>query len=270
MSGTRPSLPTMPWALSACRTLDPVRCGQIPVADGHCNVLGVAGLCVVAVGIDACKRGWVAIVLRDDREPEAHFLAEMATIASCIPDATAIAIDIPVGLPVVGERKADRAAKAMLGPRQNSVFMTPVRAALEAASHAEATRRAVEISGIGISQQSYALRSKIFEVERWLAVAPCPVWEVHPEVSFAMMMGGPAAAGKKTWQGAIERRNALERAGIRLDHLDPRVGSLAAMDDVLDAAAAAWSARRLQAGTAMSLPDPPEVDDRGIAIAIWA
>ena len=47
-------------------------------------------------------------------------------------------------------------------------------------------------------------------------------------------------------------------------------GTLAAVDDVLDAAAAAWSARRVVAGSARLLPDPPErfSDGRPCAIAV--
>jgi predicted RNase H-like nuclease len=119
-----------------------------------------------------------------------------------------IAIDIPIGLPERGHRQADKAAKSVLGQRQNSVFMTPVRAALEAATHGAATAIARGITGSGISQQAFALRSKILEVEDWLPRAPCPVYEVHPEVSFATMIGHPARATKKSWHGMVERRDA--------------------------------------------------------------
>jgi predicted RNase H-like nuclease len=40
------------------------------------------------------------------------------------------------------------------------------------------------------------------------------------------------------------------------------------VDDVLDAAAAAWSACRILNGQAKSLPDPPEVVD-GYPVAVW-
>ncbi|NUP38908.1 MAG: DUF429 domain-containing protein, partial [Streptomyces sp.] len=40
-------------------------------------------------------------------------------------------------------------------------------------------------------------------------------------------------------------------------------------DDVLDAAAAAWSAHRIALGTAASLPDPPETTRDGLPVAIW-
>jgi len=67
---------------------------------------------------------------------------------------------------------------------------------------------------------------------------------------------------------------------IRLAHHDTRTrsrrgyfgeaGDKAAVDDVLDAAVAAWSARRYAEGTATALPAPPEVFDDGPAAAIWA
>ena len=41
-----------------------------------------------------------------------------------------------------------------------------------------------------------------------------------------------------------------------------------ALDDVLDAAAAAWSARRIATGTAQTLPDSPDFADR-FEVAIW-
>ena len=147
---------------------------------------------------------------------------------------------------------------------------TRVRSALKAASHLTATALSMELSGSGISRQSYALRAKIFEVEQWLPTAPCDVWEVHPEVSFAILIGAPADAPKKTWAGMVERRNALLKVGIDLDRAPSAAGSLAAVDDMLDAGAAAWTARRLLEGTALSFPATPEVDDSGKAVAIWA
>ncbi len=40
-------------------------------------------------------------------------------------------------------------------------------------------------------------------------------------------------------------------------------------DDVLDAAAVAWSAGRIAHGQAVCVPDPPQTGDRGQPIAIW-
>ena len=209
-------------------------------------------------------------MLRDADEPEAHYLPEITALGTAIPDAEAIAIDIPIGLPAEGRRLADIEAKLILGDRRSSVFYTPVRAALEAPDHATATRISTELTGFGISQQSYSLRTKIFEVERWLPVAPCGVWEAHPEVSFRFLLGQPASEAKKTWAGIIERQIVLYEAEIVLDRTSSAVGAKAAADDMLDAGAMAWTAKRLIDGIARSIPEHPEFDTDGRAIAIWA
>jgi predicted RNase H-like nuclease len=41
------------------------------------------------------------------------------------------------------------------------------------------------------------------------------------------------------------------------------------VDDVLDAAAAAWTALRVSQGAARCLPDPPETFSDGLPCAIW-
>jgi len=223
---------------------------------------------VAVVGVDACKGGWIAVVLGDDGA-SAVYLERIEDLGDAIPDADVVAIDIPIGLPVRGRRAADLEAKQVLGKRGSSVFFVPVRAALEALTHKEATRLSTELTGFGISQQAYALGPKIFEVERWLSAAPCPVWEVHPEVSFAELLGTQAPSSKKSWAGMSKRRKALLKVGIDLDDVENLAGEQAAIDDMLDAGVAAWSGRRIQEGLAWSLPAVPEVDSADRAIAIW-
>lgn len=210
------------------------------------------------------------MVLRDGEMPAASLLPTIGALDGLVPDAAVVAIDIPIGLPDARPRRADLAAKALLGARQHSVFLTPVRAALLSATHAGATAVAKARTGAGISQQVFALRSKIFEVEQWIVTAGGGrAYEVHPEVSFAELLGHPAVATKKTWHGMVERRQALTDARIELEGVDPIVGSAVAVDDLLDAAVVAWSALRLARGVARSLPDPPETNARGEAMAIW-
>ena len=90
--------------------------------------------------------------------------------------------------------------------------------------------------------------------------------EVHPEVSFTQLAGEPLPR-KKTWAGAARRRELLEKEGIVLPG-DLGPAGEAAVDDILDAAVAAWTARRVHAATAIPLPDPPEPLG-GIEAAIW-
>jgi len=217
------------------------------------------------VGVDGCKTGWVAVVLSAERPLAAHHLLRIDDLPAAVPDAAVIAIDIPIGLSESGPRAADVEVRKELSKRRNSVFLAPVPAAVEAPTHAEAVAASMRLTGAGVSQQSYRLAAKIREVERWRRSAPCPVFEVHPEVSFAYLLGAEAAAPKKTWAGMVERRDGLAAAGIHLDAVDGAAARAAAVDDMLDAAVAAWTASRIAAGTARRFPHRPSDGP-----AIWA
>lgn len=220
--------------------------------------------------MDACPGGWIAVVLCPGRPPEGVFGATLDGVGTQVPDAGGFGVDIPIGLPAAGVRAADVTARAALGARRSSVFMTPVREALTATTHAEATAVSRDLTGKGISRQAYALAPKILEAEAWAKTVDVPVWEVHPELSFTALLGRPAAASKKTWAGMHERLAALRADGIELGAL-PGVGHRGAVDDVIDAAAAAWSTARLAAGRGVPYPNPPEHDElTGRQVAIWA
>lgn len=220
------------------------------------------------VGIDASKRGWTVVELTDD-DVVIHHLRHLSELQIKVPDAEVVGIDMPIGLPENGHRAADVAAKTLLGKRSSSVFYVPVRAVLEAAAHSEATRVARDLTGQGVSQQSFSLGPKIFEVERWLPSAPCPVREVHPELSFWRIDSDGITASKKTWAGAMQRVRALKKAGIDLDRAAGNGGEFGAVDDVLDAAAAAWSARRILRGLGECVPEMVDRPSDKAEPAIW-
>lgn len=221
------------------------------------------------VGVDACRRGWIALELWESGQMAAHFVSRIGDLEQVAPECEVVAIDIPIGLPEVGRRPADESARVAVGARRNSVFYTPPRSALAAATHSEGTQLAAAATGFGMSQQAYALRTKIFEVEAWIPGAPGIVAEVHPEVSFTEMLGFPPTASKKSWQGMVERYRALAAAGIYLDELTGVASVAASVDDMLDAGAAAWTARRMLLGEARTLPDSPPDSDDGRPVAIW-
>lgn len=221
------------------------------------------------VGIDGCRKGWVGIVLTA-ASLECVFGASIGELMSGLADIDGIGIDMPIGIPDTGRRSADQLAKAALRRRANSLFFTPVRAALLAEPFAAANAQSVLLTGQGISQQAYRLRAKIFEIEEWLPSSPAPVWEVHPELSFQVAKGAELAHSKKSWAGAEERRRILGDHGLVLQGALPPGGAQAGVDDVLDAAIVAWSARRLVSGLGVSYPDPPVQGPTGRQVAIWA
>jgi predicted RNase H-like nuclease len=214
----------------------------------------------VVAGLDACRSGWIAVVLEDGRFAEALVAATFAAAIHRLDRAAAIGVDIPIGLPMDNAlpRPADGACRRFVGPRRGSVFPTPPRRALLAPTYAEA--RTILPS---LSAQSYALRRKILEVDEALSDH---VFEVHPEASFTAMAGAPMRHPKRTWNGLMERRALLAAAGIEIPGDLP--GCDAGADDVLDAAAVAWTAARKARGAARTLPDEPPFDG-GRAVAIW-
>ncbi len=225
----------------------------------------------LVLGVDACRGGWVGVLLGCGPvevlvAPGIELLVERASAAGRI---AAVGIDIPIGLPDAGVRQADLLARQALGPRRASLFVTPCRAAMELPEHAEASAVNRALTGAGISRQAHGLREKVLDVDAWVRRTRLRVVEVHPELSFAQMAGAPLPDGKRTWAGAAARHGLLRAEGIELAGPLRAAGRLAAVDDVLDAGAAAWSARRVASGEAQGRPDPPEVFGDGLPASIW-
>ena len=217
------------------------------------------------VGVDGCPTGWIAVAWDGQGATTAHFLPALDTLAEAVPDAAVVAIDMPIVVPAT-ERLAEAELRAFLGPRRSSVFATPPRAAFDASDYSTANDAARTATGKGISRQAWALVPKIREVLAWLPTAGVPVIEAHPEGCFATLLGAPAAASKKTWAGMTQRLGALTAAGFDLADVDQTAARAAVTDDLLDAAAAAWTAARFHRGEARSFPADADPD----ADVIWA
>jgi predicted RNase H-like nuclease len=220
------------------------------------------------LGVDACKAGWVGVLLADGKV-SAFVGATMELLIEQSGPLEVIAIDIPIGLPDTVLRTADRLARAEIGRLSSSVFTTPVRSALQAPTHAEAVVINRRLTGQGVSIQAYGLRARVFEVETWIPQTDALVVEVHPEVVFARLAGAPLTVRKSTWAGAERRRALLAEAGIPLEGELGLADQAVGVDDVLDAGAAAWSALRVAEGQAESLPNPPELFADGWPAAVW-
>lgn len=223
------------------------------------------------LGVDACKAGWFGIVLAEGEVSAlfAPLIADLVAAADAGGTVSVVAVDMPIGLPDRGTRRADELAAKALGPRRASLFTTPVRAAFDHADHAAATAENRRRGGPGISRQAFNLKPKVLEVDAWVRRTGRRIAEVHPELCFAELAGAPLATRKITWAGAEIRRGLLAGAGIRVPADLGPAGGQAAVDDVLDAAVAAWTARRIAREEARCLPDPPEVFGDGLACAIW-
>jgi predicted RNase H-like nuclease len=197
-------------------------------------------------GIDGCAPGWVAfrVQLPSRATDLASWLRERPI------DLASLAIDIPIGLPD-HKRACDIAARKRLGwPRRNSVFSAPCRESLTNENHAEACATNRKVTGRGLSQQAWGIARKIKEVDDAVTQSHRQwVYEVHAEVCFWALAGEhPMIHGKRTRDGVNERVKLLRSEFPNIErHLlnrPPDVGT----DDLLDAAAAAWTAIRICKG----------------------
>jgi predicted RNase H-like nuclease len=229
---------------------------------------------VRVLGADACPGAWVGIAVcgpevRGYLDTEIESLVRQATADGPL---SVVGIDMPIGLADSGYRKADLLARAAAGPRRASVFMAPVRSALEIDDYALAVAENRRCGGGGISRQAFGLRAKIGQVDRWLRTQPADlrVVEVHPELSFGAMAGAPLPERKSSWAGVVRRRQLLAERGIVLPDDLGVPGRIAGPDDILDAAAVAWTALRVAGGNARSRPDPPDRFSDGLECAIWS
>ena len=239
-------------------------------------------------GVDGCRAGWMMVTWRGGPEPRLDL--EVVSTGDLVARATglaAIGIDIPMGLlRGGGARRCDTEARRALGSRRASVFPAPDRDWVEAARSAgeDAYARARELArrhtGRSISVQAFNIAPRVLAIDEALRASPGwrdAVHEVHPELAFQVMYGEPLDQSKKSSVGSALRWFLLARAlaplGLaaevaRLRRARRPRGCLE--DDVLDACAAAWTARRIVEGTALALPVDAPVDEYGIRMQIRA
>jgi predicted RNase H-like nuclease len=219
-------------------------------------------------GLDACPTGWIAVTLPPAATGEAPASATASIAVSPtldgLPLTGVVGIDMPLGLLADGWRDADTLARRALGRRGVTVFAIPPRPVWQQPTYAEANKACRDLTGKGLSAQTWGLRGKLLEADAYRRNSPARLYEVHPELAFAALSGAPLQESKHTPAGLAIRRQLLAQAGLTLP---PKVPG-AAENDLLDAAAVAWSARRIAAGHALTLTNPAQRADDATEIAI--
>ena len=229
-------------------------------------------------GVDGCKAGWIALI---ERLPAGQIDSAVSSTPSdlcrSLADVRVIAVDVPIGLTDRGPRVCDAEARRCLGrQRASSVFPPPIRPALRATTREEASEIQEKIDGRRIGVQAWGILPKIREWDSCLrasAQLAKQVFEVHPEVCFWALNGfKPMQHSKKTGDGRRERRELLvhEYGTEVMDEIRSRYARRDVTDDdIYDAFAALWTARRIHAEKASCLPESPPHDSTGLPMVIW-
>lgn len=220
------------------------------------------------LGVDGARGGWVG-VRWDGTTATPLFAATLRGLCLDAGTVAAVGVDMPIGLSMTARRRCDVEVRPLLGPRRSSLFSPPALGALDHDDYAAANAWSKAELGAGISKQAWMLVPKIREIRALAELsgdtsAGWPLYETFPELSFAAMNAGePLAAPKRSWNGLATRWRLLAEAGVHLPVDAGTAGSVAA-DDLLDAAAVAWSARRIVDGRAERRPLEPGPDAGGV------
>jgi predicted RNase H-like nuclease len=229
------------------------------------------------IGVDGCPAGWIAVIWNETIEHRLFTaFADIVALSAVI-----IAVDMPIGLPDMSGRQAEREARKVLGARQSSVFAIPSRAAVMCEDYRDACAINLQHSDPPkkIAKQTFHLFSKIREIDALMSPeAQTRIHEVHPEVAFwAMNDRQPLPLAKKVKSqshspGLELRRALLQQSGFPVASLPAANYRRADVgdDDLIDACACAWSARRILDGTSLCFPEQPPRDERGLSMCIKA
>lgn len=228
---------------------------------------------MLVAGVDGCRGGWV-VVTAARAEPHAHVTLAAEVVPGLEPvierarrgELAAVAVDMPMGLLTDRPRLSDREARAVLGPRRASVFPTPVRAVLSAATYLEACDRSRAACGRALSKQAWFLVDRIRHLDELITRADQDaVVEAHPECAFlrlsAEIDGGGPLPSKHTPEGQRRRVHLLRRhLGRPFDRLWR--AAPAPPLDLLDATVLTVTARHVVAGTAIVLGRETDPDGK--------
>ena len=209
-------------------------------------------------GVDGCKSGWLCIsqgIQGGDYRSEVF--ADAKSLIEQTSSLLMMTVDVPIGLVDRGERECDRIARSMLARRASCVVVAPSRETLA-----------------GTARGAGSLIDRVRDFDE--ALRPehqARVREVHPELSFMHWnCGEPLAHGKKTSTGRqLRTAFVAENFGpdafaiVRREHARSDVGD----DDICDAFAALFTARRICHGSAQPVPDQPLWDARGLRMEMW-
>ena len=219
-------------------------------------------------GVDGCRPGWIAMV-KDGASIAPRLCISDEDLVALFRECAVVAVDIPIGLAERGPRSCDHHARRFLGRRASSVFPAPLRPLLALSEYAEANRVARNLQKRGISKQGWAIVRKVDQIDRLLQrhrELRGRVYEVHPEVSFAVWNGGPPIEASKHTKEGLAARRTLVTAHFG-DQALQSIPRGAREDDALDALAALWTAERIFEGRARELGDA-HMDQTGLPMRI--
>ena len=231
------------------------------------------------LGIDGCKSGWICVAIHDLNKWEINVFTSINEIWTKYSNTELILIDMPIGLRDSGPlpRLNDAEARKLLTrKRSSSVFPTPCRAVLSVSTYIEANEKNRQMTGKGLSKQTWNITPKIKEVDEFLRKTPKArevMIETGPEICFmALNKGRPLEYYKKKEEGITERIRLLKSYSsisnkVLKESQEKLDSKNVAKDDVFDALVLAFSAA-LGKEKIKFIPQDYEYDSMGLPMRV--
>ena len=233
------------------------------------------------LGLDWSGTGWMGVGLDADGGYDVDLYPSIASAWRSHPDCRLALVDVPIGLVDDDRRRCEVVAANYLAPdRHQSIFWTPVRAAVISPTLEEAKRLNQRAIGRSVQNQAWRLCPRIREVDDFIALLPDQtvgvLRESHPELCFwALNDARPLTESKHTESGRdrrlelLEARNDLAQS-IFTDAVEtfieppPHARRLGhdGRADVLDALVLAVTATLAASGELSRIPAEPQRDER--------
>ncbi len=228
-------------------------------------------------GIDGCKLGWILISF-DKGEEKFQVIETNDDLKSVFEEYDRIFIDMPIGLE---DEEYTRECDALLrkelgGEYSSSVFSPPIRPALEAPSYVEANMISYEWTEKKLSLQSWNITPKIKTLDIFLRETPEfreKVLESHPELLFQKLNGGMIFQKKNLKKGIRHRLELIKEKEPIADDFFREIKeewrrSEVAEDDIVDAMALAYYAKKSEIEGVRTIPAEVSHDSEGLPKAI--
>lgn len=228
-------------------------------------------------GIDGCKLGWILISF-DEGEEKYQVIENEADLKAIFELYDRIFIDMPIGLEDEDyTRECDALLRKELGGEySSSVFTPPIRPALDAPSYVEANMISFEWTEKKLSLQAWNITPKIKLLDRLLREneeLKEKVLESHPELLFQKLNGGMIFQKKNLKKGIRHRLELIKEKEPIADDFFREIKeewrrSDVGEDDIVDAMALAYFAKKSQTDGIQTIPSEVSLDSEGLPKAI--
>jgi len=216
------------------------------------------------IGIDGCKSGWFSVWENQDKSIHSSVFSNLNELKNFFKNESQliVGIDMPVVLSEVIPRQADQLARKLLSKKASSVFTAPTPEMLDQPNYEKASLVSKKLFGKSMSLQSWYLFPKIKDVQTMIHHEDMQIYEIHPELSFRAMNNEQVILeSKKSPEGFAIRNSLLSMhfENFIFEEIRRQYARKDVMDnDILDALAVLWSAKRIQSNQASFLPQAPE------------